>query len=131
MGDMLLDARARAASPATPPAELLALARRFPDEVLSNPGVEALARRDAAAWAELTHTARWYQLDREIRPGLARLGGVAQRCYLADCAERVLPVYERRHPDSWPLRNAVLLARRDAGALDPPAALERAAEAAR
>ena len=68
---------------------------------------------------------RWLQLEREelsswISKGLWSLPGQEQRLFAADCAEHVLPFFQRLHPRCLGPRRAIVAARSFARGVLPP-----------
>src|SRR5262249_23114000 len=102
----------QAGHPDTPPAVLLDLANRCPEEVLQNPALPLLLLSEPAAGAEILARAKEKRVLRQLQAALAAADERTILRFALECAARVLPVFERRYPDNDRVRRALEIAQR-------------------
>jgi hypothetical protein len=111
--------------------ELLSLAEKFPEEVLANPALPLLALEAPQKYALLQYVACYELTWQAISRVLERLDNRRRRLFAADCAERVLHLFEARFPGDRRPRRAMEAARQYAAGELSERELYEAGEAAR
>lgn len=114
-----LRAHEAASDPDTHSEILVALADEYPQEVLDNPVLPLVGLGDLTAWRRITTAARIQLATLRIARAVDGASRGALRRFSLDCAESVLPLWERRYPGAVHLR-AVLDEARGANQNGPP-----------
>src|SRR5436190_163804 len=87
--------RLSAIDPATPPEHLAYLIPEYPSEILANPVFPLLLLEDPARWIPEQLRARCYAAQGRLNDLQPDMTDVEARLFAADCAERVLWIFER------------------------------------